>query len=100
MSKVLNRNRYRTSLGIHKTIIVPDYELLEEEEQGIFHDETRSLLCHRTVKEKKVNSIISLMFSKTSWFFKVARSACPKVIASEFRQVLKSPAASTGIVGI
>ena len=75
VSKVQNRNRYRASLGIHKTIIVPDYELLEEEEQGIIHNKTRS---YRTVKEKKVNSIMSLMFRKTSWFFKIARSAVPK----------------------
>ena len=87
VSKVQNRSRYRVSLGIHKTIIVPDYELLEEEEQGIFHNKTRS---YRTVKEKKVNSIMSFMFSKTS----------PRVVTSEFRQVLKSPAALTGVVGI
>ena len=48
VSKVQNRNRYRASLSIHKTIIVPDYELLEEEEQGIFHNKTRS---YRTLKE-------------------------------------------------
>ena len=69
VGKVQKRNRYQAFLGIHKTTIVPDYELLGEAEyfsrfgQGIFHDKTRS---YRTVEETKVNSIISSMFSKTS----------------------------------
>ena len=32
VGKVQKRNRYRASLGIHKTIIVPDHKLLGEAE--------------------------------------------------------------------
>ena len=54
---------------------------------------------------KTVNSIFSSMFSETRWlrqlgFFEIAGSAVPKSLTVNLEEMLKSPAALTGIVGI